>query len=264
MLIKSCMVTDVGKTRGANQDNFVFADEYNRNFDTRLSLVRTLSLEKDWGVMFGVFDGVGGDVHGEEAARIAAREFRSPFITQDMSVELDGRMRRANDCIYEWGRQFGFPGTTGTVIGAWNETIHYAHIGDSRIYRFRGDTLFQITNDHTLAHLKIQAGIYQSDDPLAKKESHVLLRCLGAYDNTALLGVEKGKWNAQSGDRLLICSDGLYDMCDMEVLREVIAAKDSLTECASELVNRALDNGGTDNITVIVLEFTLDGIRDPL
>ena len=90
------------------------------------------------------------------------------------------------------------------------------------------------------------------------------MRWLGGYDTTAPMGVEKGEWNAQSGDRLLICSDGLYDMCEEEVLREVIAAKESLTECASELVNRALDNGGTDNITVIVLEFTSDGIRDPL
>lgn len=255
MRIESSVVTDVGKKRTINQDNYILIDRYNQSFSPHMESRKTLSLKDNQCYIFGVFDGIGGGTHGEEAARIAAEFFVSPLKSNHIENELRDRLSQANNSIYQHRKGKRDFGTTASVLGLWNGKFRYLHIGDSRIYLFRDKELTQITKDHTLAQIKISAGIYSAQSREAQRESHVLLRSLGGYDATAEIGYEESEWKvSRKGDRYLICSDGLYDMCSYEELISALAVHSDTGECAKKLADQALKNGGADNITVLLVD----------
>ena len=139
-------------------------------------------------------------------------------------------------------------GTTLTAAYVLPPHVIVAHIGDSRAYLLDADGLHQITRDQTLAQALIDEGVM---DTKVRKFSHILMNSLGG--DRELITPEVTPLTMQSGDRLLVCTDGLSDMIDDEVIAETMKIEDIHHVC-EELIRLALEAGGKDNITVVVGE----------
>lgn len=146
-------------------------------------------------------------------------------------------------------------GTTGTIICTNGVKFKVFHLGDSRAYLFRNGELYQLTKDQTLAAMKVSLGFYEENDPLVEKEKHQLTEYIGCDQTLENLRPLESQWmDLLSGDKLLICSDGLYDMCSNAQIIEIMKNEEQPEKIAQKLLQRALENGGLDNITCLVLE----------
>ena len=141
-------------------------------------------------------------------------------------------------------------GTTVVAIRQDADLLHLAHVGDSRIYRLRQGKFEQVTRDHSLINL------YEDNPELAARfgppNSNVIVRAVGLRDN---VDVDHRVVAMEAGDMFLLCCDGLTDMVDDWILKEMLSdgAQGGLDECCEAMVRAALSNGGVDNTTVIVL-----------
>jgi len=213
--------------------------------------------------IYAVADGMGGHAAGNVASRIAidvlAQGFERPPSNRIAAGTLARRMLdifdTANEAILEHAAthpECGGMGTTLTAISplAQRPQCVIAHIGDSRAYRLRGDSLLQLTRDHTWVQQQVDAGtltqVQARHHPLASVLSRVLGTAAVGPADTIVVDVEPG-------DRLLLCSDGLTTMIDDADLRVLLGRDVPLEQCARELVDAANLRGGLDNITVVLL-----------
>ena len=129
------------------------------------------------------------------------------------------------------------------------------HVGDSRAYLWRGGELFLLTKDQTVAQMKMDIGVYGDLNQAQEKEHHQLVEFIGYEDDGNMLIPLESKWNELlEGDKILVCSDGLYDMCSDTVIYEIFKKGLQAEELAEEFVKCALEHGGKDNVTALVLE----------
>ena len=144
-------------------------------------------------------------------------------------------------------------GSTFAMIYFQDGKAKFFSMGDSRIYLFHRGSLFRVSRDHTLAQKKYEANIFTKEEAESSTESHVLTRFLGMdEDSDEFMAESYDAIIPEKEDKLLICSDGLYDMCsDREILQILSAPNQPYT---IQLVNKALKNGGEDNITCMVIE----------
>lgn len=228
-------LTDKGMVRPANQD------AYHIDLDGRF---------------FIVADGMGGHAGGEEASRIAI-ETAHTYIEQNWESEPDTKnllaqaLIAANDAIVadqEQHTQRADMGTTLVTILFRDDLVWSAHVGDSRLYRLRGDKLDLITEDDTWVARAMKLGQLNADEARVHPLRHVLSHCLGRRD---LRQINIQTQEINSGDRVLLCSDGLTE----EVPHDEIAIHlQAETEelAAQTLIDAAKQHGGSDNITVII------------
>jgi protein phosphatase len=141
-------------------------------------------------------------------------------------------------------------GTTLTVAGLVGSDLVIGHVGDSRAYLLRGTELRQLTTDHTLAQALIDAGVANRDDPATRSMRHVLTAAIGSMGEQINPQIESFK--LQSGDRILLCSDGLTEMVSDKTMAQVLRETTSSRNACQTLVDIALAEGGVDNITVVV------------
>jgi protein phosphatase len=203
-------------------------------------------------------DGMGGHASGRLASTIAvnaiAEMLRNPSMLPTDGVDpLVRAIQEANTRI--WTESQASPqhrgmGTTVVAIRAEGDLIHLAHVGDSRIYRLRGDELVQVTRDHSLINL------YADDPALAAQfgppHSNIIVRAVGLRE---AVDVDCRPVSMEPGDEYVLCCDGLTDMVDDWIIREVLVGGRGLdpAETCEALVRAALANGGHDNVTVILL-----------
>ncbi|BBL72085.1 Stp1/IreP family PP2C-type Ser/Thr phosphatase [Methylogaea oryzae] len=142
-------------------------------------------------------------------------------------------------------------GTTIVAAAFHNDRISAAHVGDSRLYRLRGGELKQLTTDHSLAHELIANGYFKSyEEVVAAGMKNAITRALGL---DAEVNVDLLEDTVQAGDLYLLCSDGLTDMvADTEILSTLQAYRANLERCVAQLIALAKQNGGKDNISVIL------------
>jgi serine/threonine protein phosphatase PrpC len=232
-------LTDTGVVRTANQDNYFVDDELGR--------------------FFIVADGMGGHAGGQEASKIATEEIHaylrqhwdSPIASE---VLLTQAVEKANSGILEDQQinpQRRDMGTTVVVLIFRDEQPLCAHVGDSRLYRLRGSELKQITDDHTWVGMAVKKGEINEEQAKFHPWRHVLSQCLGRED---LRLIEVQKLDVSSGDRLLICSDGLTEEVSDEQIKTALIGAKSCQETARELIDAAKAAGGSDNITVVIVE----------
>ncbi|MGB5634173.1 MAG: Stp1/IreP family PP2C-type Ser/Thr phosphatase [Waterburya sp.] len=232
-------LTDTGVVRTANQDNYFIDDELGR--------------------FFIVADGMGGHAGGQEASKIATeviyayfqQHWDSPLASE---VLLKEAVEKANLGIIE--DQQRHPerrdmGTTVVVLIFRDEQPLCAHVGDSRLYRLRGSSLEQITDDHTWVGMALKKGEINSEQAKLHPWRHVLSQCLGRED---LQHIDIQEFEVQPGDRLLICSDGLTEEVTDEQIETSLTNLKSCRETAQELIDTAKAAGGSDNITVVIVE----------
>jgi serine/threonine protein phosphatase PrpC len=263
-------LTHRGKVRHNNEDHFLVA-RVGRSLHTLFSNlpdgeVPTRFDESGWVMM--VADGMGGAAGGEVASRMAISTLVNiildvpDWIMHPEDERAEEMMRRAvsyyrqvDDALSE--RAAADPvlqgmGSTMTLGYSVGDELFVAHVGDSRVYLMRDGQLQQLTKDQTHAQALADAGMIKRDEVATHRLRHVLTNALGG--NQREVEVELQRARLSDGDRLLLCTDGLTDMVDDEAIAELLSlARQPGTACTA-LVERALANGGRDNVTVIVAD----------
>lgn len=256
-------VSDVGCLRPNNEDNYILGNEINENSSDRSEASVVFAKTVGTWCIAGVFDGLGGGEMGEAASRNASEVFRqgADFLKNARSkTEIDDFVRKsflkANNRIVELQRLSNVFGTTGTVMCANGEVFKIYHLGDSRAYLFRENTLFRITRDQTLAQMWIDSGLYGKNDPRIEVDRHKLTNYIGRDRTRENLRPVESLWlPLLTGDTILLCTDGLYNSCTDEKITQILKETRTPEEKASQLVHAALTSGGQDNITCISMSF---------
>jgi protein phosphatase len=233
-------------------------------------------------------DGMGGHNAGEIASNMATAVIANAMRDVSklrLSYELDPRTGKsraeellrthiatANASVHGMSQsqaQYAGMGTTLVVALFYDNKVTVAHIGDSRLYRLRGTELLQVTKDHSLLQEQIDAGLLTPEQAEQSNHKNLVTRALGV---DATVEPEIHDHDALPGDIYLLCSDGLSDMVsDEDIATTLRASGADLKSCAHQLVNRANEHGGRDNISVILVRVLreyaaergiLAGIRD--
>jgi protein phosphatase len=212
-------------------------------------------------------DGMGGYNAGEVASGMAtavlgselehAYESRAPAAVTDDApyarAALTDVIARTNAAIYQAAQsqpQYAGMGTTLVAVKFYDDRLTVAHIGDSRLYRLRDGELTQLTRDHSLLQEQIDGGIITREQARFSQNKNLVTRALGVEPAVA---TELNDYDVLPGDVYLLCSDGLNDMVeDEEIALTLSALAVNLPLCATQLVQMANDNGGRDNVSVIL------------
>lgn len=236
--------TDPGRARENNEDSVVF------DIDTHVGVLA---------------DGMGGYNAGEIASGMATAFIKTElagWLTEFGGQAKAAQVRRAIEvCVDNANRaifdaatanaQYAGMGTT-LVVGLFQGArLMLGHIGDSRCYRWRGNELVQITKDHSLLQEQIDAGWLTPAQAATATNKNLVTRALGV-EETVLL--EFNEYHVMEGDLYLMCSDGLSDMVDDSDIAALLRNGASLEHIAAKLVVMANENGGRDNITVLLVE----------
>ncbi|HEX5544868.1 MAG TPA: Stp1/IreP family PP2C-type Ser/Thr phosphatase [Nitrospira sp.] len=237
--------SEVGLVRALNQDAFAVINEMG---------------------VWAVADGMGGHVGGEVAAQTAIATVQAEAAASSRLLRngqtsptdvLTDLLSRAHDAILNRARsksKLKGMGTTIvllTIVPGPGPIAYIAHIGDSRAYRFRSGTLTLLTKDHTLIEKYLERGILTAESAKTHPERHVLTRALGVG---VTVKPTVTAFPLLPEDLVLLCSDGLTKMLEDEDIRTVFAAGElDPAQVCNRLVTAALDRGGEDNVTVVVV-----------
>ena len=216
-------------------------------------------------------DGVGGGNSGEIASRTAVSEIANYVVEHPIS-RMDGKYEivdylkraidRANKKIYDKAisyKENSGMATTTIVVYVRKGKAYIANIGDSRVYLYRDGELAQLTEDHTYVNTLVKAGILTRDEADHDERKNVIVRALGADDT---VDPDFFQVDLKLDDIMICCSDGLYDELTSEEIKEVIEKRDNMSDLAKELIERANEHGGRDNITIISLKVTEEDINE--
>ncbi len=232
MLIES--ETHTGLIRSNNEDRF---------------LVKTFG---DDSALLALADGMGGHVAGEVAAQVAmeAMESLNPASNHPLK-DLVRAVYDANRTITDASRldqSLKGMGTTVTCVFISGGSGYWVHVGDSRLYHFRQGLLHQVTTDHTIPGSLLKKGKISSEMARVHPYGSMLLKCIGCPN----FEPEEGTLNLESGDLLMLSSDGLHDSIPHSEIESVLAHKIGLREKLGLLLGKSLKAGGSDNITAII------------
>jgi PPM family protein phosphatase len=210
-----------------------------------------------------VADGIGGYVGGEVASSMATAQLAARIgIAADdggpaaaaPGDHLLAAIDAANAGIYYAALdrpQLAGMGTTLVVAWFDDNTLHAAHIGDSRLYRLRGNAFEQLTRDHSLLQEQLDSGMISAEEARHSPNRNLVTRALGV---APVAEPDLGEFPVLAGDIYLLCSDGLTDMVEPEVIGRVLRALGANPEAAADrLVQMANGNGGCDNVSVVVV-----------
>ncbi len=258
-------ITDRGKVRAENQDHFLLGSLRKRlNIrQSSLALDKIPLAEERVASFMMVADGVGGGLKGEQASRMAL-EVVTRYIAEsarcyyqfdeegvDLGHSLEEGAKRCHDALQERSASdpeaAGMATTLTLFIGVW-PWIYLLQVGDSRYYQYRDGVLTQMSRDQTLAQELADQGIMPKDLVLKSPLANVLSSSIGGQQTAPVVTRILNSW----GTVHLLCSDGLTRHVSDERIAEWLGAMRSARKVAEELVQDALDAGGTDNITVIV------------
>ncbi len=243
-------LTDTGRVREHNED--------------------TIAFDADKGLMV-LADGMGRYNAGEVASGIAVKTIvnlvtealeREDLRVNDKvsglsrpSIILRDAIHRANKIIFQTARsQPNCEGMGTTIVGLlfFDNKVAVAHVGDSRLYRLRGPKLEQVTMDHSLLQELVDRGFYSPEEAQRAANKNYVTRALGVEPNVE---VELQEEAVQRGDLYLVCSDGLSDMVeDDDIHITVNTFGQNLDSVAKHLIQLANDNGGKDNISVVMTQ----------
>ena len=239
-------LSDVGQNREHNEDSI--------SWDIDLGLIM-------------LADGMGGHNAGEVASEMAVTAIRDALLdvlTPDMletrMIKCDEAVREAviyaNEEIHEQAHRridYAGMGTTVVLTLFYDDKVTYAHVGDSRIYRFRNAELRQLTQDHSLVQEMIDSGYLSQEEAQVSTSRNLITRALGIAPEVEVDVVTD---DLDQDDVYLLCSDGLSDLVGIEDMTGILLEYDhDKAKAAQRLVDLANERGGTDNISVILVAF---------
>jgi protein phosphatase len=265
-------LSDIGKKREANEDQFLIASL------AKSLLIHQTSLSQDEhtrlfggseGMLLLVADGMGGHAAGKEASAIAVQSLqhyvlhtmswffrlhdcRESDFTDELKWSLEACQKSIERAAAARPERRGM-GTTLTLAYVLWPLLYVVHAGDSRCYLFRGGRLEQVTTDHTIAQQLVERGALKPEEAPKSRWSHMLWNCLGG--GTSHLAPEVYKATLQIGDTLLFATDGLTGCVPKaEIVRLLQEDLDAEQTCR-RLVDAALRAGAPDNVTVVIARF---------
>src|SRR5271157_1247758 len=248
--------SDVGRIRPSNEDSF--------GFDLRQGI-------------FVVCDGMGGHAAGEVASKIAVDTVLSYFrdkepLAADASLIdaplgaqlLSDAVNKANETILEYAE--GHSGASGmgtTLVAARFAEGRFtiAHIGDSRIYLMRNGSLVQLTEDHSLVMEQVRRGIMTVEEAKKSTAQHIITRALGTEDNSP---PDLAEFPAEPGDVLMLTTDGVLRHLEDPQIHEALRDAPTLQAACDQLIDLALEAGGEDNATCVLLRVKQEDADSPL
>jgi PPM family protein phosphatase len=251
--------TDVGRRRRGNEDSFCVAPDLG---------------------LYVVADGMGGHAAGEVASRLAVKTIRetlAAYLKGEATLPageaigsgsreaayLVSSIQRANRAIFDLAAQrpeYAGMGTTVVAALTHGRIITLAYVGDSRIYRVRGQQMVQVSRDHSVVQQHVEQGILSAEEAQRAQYRHMITRAVGLKDRVE---VDLTDIPAAPGDVLLLCSDGLSDMVkDGEIQASVASHVGDLEQACRTLIERANSKGGDDNITTLLIRVQ-DGSQAP-
>ena len=236
--------TDIGKTRNSNQDNVFILNKKVGYLDN----------------LYIIADGMGGHKAGDIASKKAIEFFiegieEGEIIENDVLDLMISALSYANDEVYELSKankDYENMGTTFLAVTIKNDRLYIVHIGDSRLYGIRNDKIVQMTTDHTYAMDLFKAGIISKKEAEIAKEASILTRALGTNRN---IEADALFCDIYSNDIFIMCSDGLNTMVSNEEIRKIAQLSNiSTDEKVQKMIDKANENGGKDNIAIIIIE----------
>ncbi len=245
--MRSSSATNVGRKRKINQDSIFASDKPVGNLPN----------------LYIVADGMGGHNAGDFASRytvntvreyIAGSREKNPIKLINEAIQLANRgiLKEAS----EHSEMFGM-GTTIVVTTIVDEYAYTANVGDSRLYLFDGGELRQITKDHSLVEEMVRLGELSEEDARTHPDRHIITRAVGASDE---VDVDFFDYQMPPDSMILMCSDGLSNMVEDEEIRRIIAQPSDISSKTRELIDEANENGGKDNIAVIIVKPDADEV----
>ena len=229
-MAKIFQATHVGKVRYNNEDSLIVIEPKT----------------------FVVADGMGGASAGEIASQMLVETVKN-FLSKnpkpwDEKI-LSQAILLANDKILNTARrheEYHGMGTTATVLSLDGNTAYFAHVGDSRIYLLRNNFFQQVTQDHSYVETLVRRGELTAEEARVHPMKNVLTQAVGAIPE---IQIDADNFPVQSGDIFLLCTDGLTNMVDDELILKILL---SASNPADALIDAALNAGGRDNVSVIV------------
>ena len=239
-------ITDPGKQRQNNEDTFIAEENTGGRF-----------------IIAAVIDGVGGYEGGEIAAELARETFLKQLQNpkEDLITVLSNCFASANDRILQEKQvnsDYSNMACVATlaVADVANNQFYYAHVGDTRLYLLRDNSLVKISHDQSFVGFLEDSGRLTEDAAMDHPKRNEISKALGferSLSNNADY-IETGQSPFLSGDMLLLCSDGLTDLVNSKTITEILSQPVSLADKAKQLVDAANQNGGKDNITVVLVK----------
>jgi serine/threonine protein phosphatase PrpC len=251
--VKFVARSEIGHARENNEDKFDF---YEPDEEPLLAAR---------GSVYLVCDGMGGHNAGQIASELAAKQFLHAYYHLGGAAQEAARhaILQAHHYIAEMASKipsrYGM-GTTLTALILKQDEGILAHVGDSRCYRLREGVFEQLSRDHTLVARLVEQGIITPEQAKYHPQRNVIRQAVGVADPSEPLEPDIETFALQEGDLYLLCSDGLTDMVDDAEI-EAILRDEPPTRAAWRLVDRALANGGRDNVTVVLVRvLALEGV----
>ena len=246
--LQAHLLSDVGKKRAHNEDSCL------------LCVPEDEAIARSHGMLFAVADGMGGANAGEFASRLALQTICEWYFglppANGITTLLRESVAQSNRRVFEEAesnterRGMGTTLSAALVVGQY---LYAAQVGDSRIYLQRPDCpLKQVTEDHSLVAEQLRSGMITAEEARTHSMKNLITRAIGIKDavKTDLFSVK-----LQKGDTLLICSDGLCNMVNDEIVSRALGLS-NLQGVARRLVGHALEGGGSDNITTVIIRIT--------
>lgn len=235
----SCL-SHIGNIRSINQDNFICDRRYMENEETAIEFPLCGTKKSNENSVFGIFDGMGGEECGEIASYIASKAASDIEIGKDVITDLSQFCHRANNDICDYAAMHEIPamGTTAAILVFAEREVVLCNIGDSKIFRLCNGKLEQISMDH------VTVAAFGVKPPLSQN--------LGIQPTELVIDPYFARGPYNDGDIYLICSDGLTDMVTNEEISKVLTSTGVLNKAIEILLEKALTNGGRDNITIVL------------
>ncbi|MCE6991373.1 Stp1/IreP family PP2C-type Ser/Thr phosphatase [Dyadobacter sp. CY323] len=243
--LRAVVVSDLGCVRTNNEDSARFIRPSSRQ------------IRNNKGFLAIVADGMGGHAAGEVASQMAVETIAKTYFERDETSEesLFLAFTKANRSIWQSAtrnaHQKGM-GTTCTALAIVDTKLFLAHVGDSRAYLLKKGQIFQLSKDHTYVQNLVDQGVITPSEAEKHPERNVLTRAMGTHGKVEI-DVTALPHSFEDDDRLLICSDGLYDYLTNDEIAQLMLFP-VLNEAAYQLIDLAKQRGGHDNITVLLAE----------
>lgn len=244
MAATSSYLTDIGQQREANEDSVLARDDLG---------------------LYIVADGMGGHSCGDVASQTTIEVITTMMESLNAKGDLKKKagssffesVKLANRAVWEISKnsvQCRGMGTTiaGIVLEGKDKRFTTCHVGDSRIYRIRGKKINQLVRDHSLVEEELKAGIITADEARTSSKKNIITKALGLTEEVV---IEVNEFDYKENDKILLCSDGLSDLVDDKRIVEIINAEEDILDATKKLVDEANEKGGTDNISVVMVQF---------
>lgn len=249
MKYKVDFISHQGNIRAKNEDNAYINGKYRKEVE---ELIWEYKEEFSDNALLAVFDGVGGECGGETASKIAAQtmdEYNNGCFTKNiMDYIYEVNFRISTHTI---NRKMA---TTYAALSIENNIYCFSNIGDSKGYLCRNGKIRKMTKDHNTVQLLVEEGLLTEEQAKKHPQRHAIYQALGMQEED----IEpepyiSEKQNAQEGDLLLLCTDGITDMITEAEIEEILLDK-MIQNKVEVIVDKAMENGGKDNITALIVE----------